>query len=420
MTTTEQAAEMTPPPSSPSPTTTPTPTLSTLAPELLLHILEAIPSAATLSNFLRACPQAWRVYAKHSQLLLLRLARYRYGNPTLTADEIIAYRAPFDIPFMQRITNANRLTILTDCPGSLDHSRCQQVYLLMGGRQKEEWVQLPRWAEFVERWGRAWEGREERRVGRLTVKRVRFYGEMVRFVAGWERWMALGGQRGRGKVMEQETEMQCLEEHEEFWSRRGRGRRRRELEWAVTVQRRQVMLPFGGGGGAQKKGRGNNRVNREEKPVVKATVKKERKRKVKEEMGSGGNKRAKVEEGVAAGRSVQWNGDGQDVIELDSEDEPMIMRSARVKPLTMASARLEPYPEDEPLALNSVRIKLDPEDEEDQSPVIRSPRIKPDPDDEPVALSSIRIKPDLEDEPTPMSRSQTNPLPMFKLEEDDW
>ncbi|KAK4675930.1 hypothetical protein QC764_506365 [Podospora pseudoanserina] len=137
-------------------------------------------------------------------------------------------------------------------------------------------------------------------------------------------------------------------------------------------------------------------------------------------MESGGNKRVKVEEGVAAGRSVQWNGHGQDVIEPDSEDEPMIMRSARVKPLTMASARLEPYSEDEPLALHSVRIKPDPEDEEDQSPVIPSPRIKPDPDDEPVALSSIRIKPDLEDEPTPMSRPQKNPLPMFKLEEDDW
>ena len=95
---------------------------------------------------------------------------------------------------MVLITNENRMTFLTESAGRLNHSRCQKVYLQMGGgrdkrgRRKEEvWTQLPRWCEIVEQWDRSWEGRKERNSGRLTLKRVRYYGEMSRFAKFVER-----------------------------------------------------------------------------------------------------------------------------------------------------------------------------------------------------------------------------------------
>ncbi|KAK0659433.1 hypothetical protein QBC41DRAFT_307969 [Cercophora samala] len=347
MATPEETAAMTPPPAptaqvAPPP---PTPTLSTLAPELLLHILEAITSTTTLVRFLQACPPAWRVYVKHSQPLLLRLARYRYSKPGLTADDIISYKAPFELPFMQLITNDNCMSILTpDCPGSLDHSRCEKVYLLMGGggpKGREEWVQLPRGAELVERWDRAWEGKEEKKKGRLTLKRVRYYGEMTRFAVGWERWMSKGEVGGRSgsssragarKVNERMTEMQCLEGHEETMGKRGR----KELGWGVTVQRRaEYFTNWGGGGEKKNAGRGDKKAEqKEKKPVVKATVKKEEKRKVEEKPAAVANKKVKVEKAVpAVEEAAQENGNGEVRIKPDPDNELMPMPPPKTKPL---------------------------------------------------------------------------------------
>ncbi|KAK4179550.1 hypothetical protein QBC36DRAFT_362045 [Triangularia setosa] len=352
MVTPNDTPEMTTPaitsPPGPPPTTPTLSTLSTLLPELLLHILESIPSTATLSNLLKACPPAWRVYVKHSQPLLLRLARYRYSKPDLTADDIISFRAPLQMPFMHLITQKNQMSFLTDSPGRLDHSRCERLYLLMKGEEGEEtWVQLPRWGELVVRWDEGWEGRKERSGGRLTLKRVRYYGEMTRFLVGWERWMEQGreGEKRRGtrkeKVMERTTEMQCLEGHEEFSGSKGR----RELEWVVTVQRRREFLPGWGGEGPQRLVRGN-RVRQEgrEKPAVKATVKREEKgkRKVKEETKSTGNKRVKLEEVVpAVQESVQQTGSGNGELRIksDPEEEPILMPPP--KPTSIPRFKLE-------------------------------------------------------------------------------
>ncbi|KAK0736717.1 hypothetical protein B0T21DRAFT_393343 [Apiosordaria backusii] len=258
MATTPDAASVTA-----SPTT---PTLCTLLPELLLHILESIPSTATLSNFLRACPAVWRVYVKHSQSLLLRLARNRYSKPELTADDIIKFRAPFQMPFMHLITRENRMTFLTESAGRLDHSRCERVYLLMGGRGEkkgegqgqEMWVQLPRWGELVERWDGGW-------------------GEETGVVAG--------------------------------------------VGW----------------GRAAEVGEGGKR-ERNEKPVVKVTVKREKKmkREVEEEGKGGGNKRVKVEEvAPTVMNTVTENrgGNGEIRIKPDPEEEPLPMPPPRPKPI---------------------------------------------------------------------------------------
>ncbi|KAK4199532.1 hypothetical protein QBC40DRAFT_328711 [Triangularia verruculosa] len=290
-----------------------TPTLSNLLPELMLQILEHIPSTATLSSFLRACPSAWRVYVKHSQPLLLRLARNRYNKPHLTADDIISFRPPFEMPFMCLITPENSLTYLTDSAGRLNHGRCEKVYLLMGG----EWVQLPRWGELVERWDRGVGGREERRGGRLRLKRVRWFGEVMRFLVRWESWM--GRETGRGrkreKVMERTTEMQCLEEHEEL-SGRARGRGRGEgLEWVVSVQRRREFLPAWGGVG------GKQRLARQKPPVVKATVVKKEKRKGEPIKSGEQSKRIKREEKAP---EVQGNGNGEVRIKPDPEEEESV------------------------------------------------------------------------------------------------